>query len=526
MPFKKQQFIFLLLALVLFACKKEATTWEHRIRAPLLKGDLDIGELLPAEDLEADASRRLTLVRVDTLFQLPLDSILELPDTTLKKSYTAPVGGTTVSPGQSLINTDQTRVLQLPKSELSRVVLQKGTLHYEIKSTIGEQTLYEYRIPAATKNGQPLEVNASVPAGSQNDPSIVTGQRDLEGYKLDLTGPNGGKVNRFKTETQVRTDPGGSDVTLEANDSLVMRNSFIGAEPSFAKGYFGQHSFDRPYEEKALGLFDKIRSGSIDIDSVKVTFTIDNGIGMDARARIPMLKATGGQDNVSLSHSMIGQPINLSRASYKNGTMDHTVHKEVLTPQNSNVDAFIEALPQRIGHELELLTNPLGDISNGNDILLRGHTVHGRMRITLPLAFIANELTLADTLDWNIGNDGQSRKIEEGTFFLNVGNGFPMAMELSLHLHAKNGTRSATLFEDRTVPAAPTDASWKVTSKRDERIRFSLPESKMDAVRRAEEASVVARFNTPSTASHIDIYEHYSFDLQLTGDFRYQNQVE
>lgn len=526
MGVKKHWITLLIVGIGLFACKKEPTTWENRIRTPLLKGELKINELLPAEDLDANASRKLTLIRVDTLFELPLDSVLKLPDTTLQKSYITPVGGTTVSPGESLINTAQTRVLQLPKAEITRVVLQKGKLRYQVKSTIGERTLYEYRIPAATKGGDPFEMTVSVPAGSQSDPSIKEGERDLKGYSIDLTGPSGGKTNRFRTVTEVRIDPNGSEDTLEAGDKVVMKNSFKGLRPAFAKGYFGQHSLDQPYEEEALGLFDKVRSGSIDIDSVEVTLTIDNGIGMDARVTIPKLRAVGGHDNVKLSHSMIGSPINISRATYKNGTMDHTIHKEVLTPQNSNIDAFLEALPDRIGHELELMSNPLGDISSGNDILLDGHSVHGRMRIVLPLSFTANELTLTDTMDWNFGAEERKKRVEEGSFFLNVDNGFPMSVELSLHLHEKNGTRSATLFEDRTIPAAPTDASWKVTDKRQKRIRISVPAIKMDKIREAEKARVVARFNSPSNAPPIAIYEHYGIDLQLTGNFRYQNRLE
>lgn len=526
MPFKKYSITILLACLGSFACKKEPTTWENRIETPLLKGELGINGLLPAEDLNANASKKLTLVRVDTLFELALDSILKLPDTTLEKSYSAPFGGTTVSPGQSLTSSSQTRTLQVPKAELSRVVMEKGKLRYKVKSTIGERTLYNYRIPAATKNGQPLEVYASVPAGSLSDPSTVKGVKDLKGYSFDLTGPNGGKTNHFRTETQVRTDPEGSDIALETSDNVIIKNSFEGLRPEFAKGYFGQHSFDRPYSESRLGLFDKVRSGSIDIDSVRVELTIDNGIGMDARMTIPKLRASGGNDNVDLSHSMIGAPINISRAAYKNATMDHTVHQEIFTPQNSNVDAFLEALPQRIGHELELMTNPMGDISSGNDILMDGHSVHGRMRMILPLSFTANELTLADTMDWNFNTEGRNGKIEEGTFFLNVDNGFPMALELSLHLHREDGTRTSTLFDERSVAAAPTNASWKVIRERQKKIRISVPESKMVKIRNAEKAIVVARFNSPAGAPAIDIYEDHGIDLQLTGDFRYQNSLE
>ncbi len=515
----------LIFLLFLLGCKKEPTTWDQRIQAPLLKGELDLNHILSSEELKADSSQKLRLVRIDTLISLPLDSVLQLPDTTLYESYVAPGGGTTVSPGQSLINSTDTRKLQLPNAELKRAILHEGELHYRVKSTLAERSIYEYRIPAATKNGQALTIQTSCPPGTQSEPAVVTGVKDLKGYELDLTGPNGTEVNRFQTQIKLKSDPNGQSFTLQADDSVSIRNSFKGLEPRFAKGYFGNQQISKSYTESGLSLFDHIRSGSLDIDSVNVRFHIDNGIGMDARVEVKTIRSIGQQGNVDLSHSMIGNPINVSRAQYKNGTMQHTLHTEEMTPQNSNIDLFLESIPKKIGHELELETNPLGDVSNGNDIMLRGHNVHVRMRIGLPLSLIANDLTLVDTLEWNF-RKRENGKLQDGTLYIEVANGFPLSNELSLFLHDKDGKRIGTLFDSRTIAAAPVDGNWITTGVRSQRLRVQIPSHKADLLRKAEKASIVARFNTPVGAPHIDLYRYHGLKVQASADFRYQNRVE
>ncbi len=514
-----------IVVLFLIGCRKEPTTWNSRVEAPLLKGGLELKDLLPGNRLNSDSTGALRLVRTDTLIELPLDSILRLPDTSLFDSYVAPVGGNTVNPGQFLINNSNDQELKLAKAELVLAILNEGELQYRIKSTLPERTLYEYRVPSATKNGQPLTVQRSIPPGSQSDPSIVKGAKKLKGYRLDLRGPSGGSVNRFRTEAELRTDPNGQSFTLQANDSIRIRNSFKGLEPRLAKGYFGNRQVSEPYQEKDIELFEKIRSGALDIDSVNVRFTIDNGIGADARILLEELRSIGKNGNVDLSHPMIGSPINIGRAQYQNGNMDHTLHEEVMTPQNSNIDLFLESLPERIGHDLALELNPLGDVSNGNDVMLLDHSVHVRMRIGLPLSLIANDLTLADTLDWDFGGRRKG-ELKEGTLYLNVDNGFPLASELSLILHDENGERLGSLFEERTIAAATTDASWKVTGTNEQELRISVPPEKADLLRKADQASIIARFNTPSGSPHIDLYESYGLDVKASMDLRYQNRIE
>ena len=61
---------------------------------------------------------------------------------------------------------------------------------------------------------------------------------------------------------------------------------------------------------------------------------------------------------------------------------------------NSNIDAFIENLPDGITYDLDVTANPLGDVSNGNDFLYDDSRLTADLDVDIPLNIIATDLTL------------------------------------------------------------------------------------------------------------------------------------
>ena len=73
---------------MLCACKREeATTWVTGIKAPLAKGSLSISDLLPEEYLYADADQRWHFRIEKNLTDFQIDSLVEIPDTTIHKAF-------------------------------------------------------------------------------------------------------------------------------------------------------------------------------------------------------------------------------------------------------------------------------------------------------------------------------------------------------------------------------------------------------------------------------------------------------
>ena len=107
---------------------------------------------------------------------------------------------------------------------------------------------------------------------------------------------------------------------------MDLDNRFVDIIPDYARGYFGQRQVDVPFTTSSFDGFNNIIAGNLDVDQVDVELEIVNGVGVDAQATIQQLSAVNSNSGqiVNLSHSIIGNTVNLSRANdiKRLGTID------------------------------------------------------------------------------------------------------------------------------------------------------------------------------------------------------------
>ena len=82
---KKELILCLSLIAVLSACKKEKTNWDTAWEAPLAHGHLTINDMIPAEYTATNADDYLSLVIHEPVFGFSLDTLIQLPDTTVQE---------------------------------------------------------------------------------------------------------------------------------------------------------------------------------------------------------------------------------------------------------------------------------------------------------------------------------------------------------------------------------------------------------------------------------------------------------
>ena len=66
-------------------------------------------------------------------------------------------------------------------------------------------------------------------------------------------------------------------------------------------------------------------------------------------------------------HSSIGSSINLTRPNKTGWVVSPEVRTESYTTSNSNLDVFIENLPNQMSYEMQFQINPFGDVNNHGD---------------------------------------------------------------------------------------------------------------------------------------------------------------
>ena len=275
-------FSFLVLVLVFFSCRKdfERPNWDVDLLSPLIKTSLNLEDLLPDSVLQTNPDTSLKLVYEENIFDVNVDSIFQIPDTTISEVHIIPLSST-VLPGDSFYTEAEEYTLNVNNGVgLNYAEIESGFIEIEIFSEIKEKVIVIYTIPSATKNGDTLVVTDIINAATPGNPAYYSKTIDISGYQLDLTGISKSEINTFVTRAVGIVDTNAlSSVTLTVGEKITFNNKLIDIVPYFVRGYFGQQNFNYS-DTSSINAFNQIVSGSLDLEQVDVDIEFKNGIGM------------------------------------------------------------------------------------------------------------------------------------------------------------------------------------------------------------------------------------------------------
>jgi hypothetical protein len=513
--------LLILLAVSFSFCRKNGGTaaWDVDILTPLIKTELGINNIIADSLIQTQSDSSLTLVYDNTLYNLSVDSLVEFPDTITHQFFHIPVT-ITANPGQMVLNITDNKNLNLESAQLTQAIVKSGAIQLKIRNTIREKMLCTYQIPCANLNGAVLEITELIPAATAAGPYEFVKIIDISGYNINLKGPNNISYNKLTSVTKAWVNPSGSPVSITYNDSLLFDAKFNNVIIAYAKGYFGTTIFETGSQTANFDLFNKIISGQLSLEDVKMKLTISNGFGVDARFIFNKIQSINSRTNitVSLASPLIGSMININRAS-ETYNPDNPVTPSVFVYDlsTSNIKQLIENLPDKIGYSLDITTNPLGNVSTGNDFVYNSAGFNASLNMEIPLSIISQNLTLVDTLDFNL-DPQQGYSVNNGTLTLLADNGFPLASQLQIYiLNSENVVTDSLFSANNTINAAYTNSANIVTQKRQTKLYIPISNEKINSMYSANKVIVKARFDSP--ASYTKIYKNYALALKLTGDF-------
>jgi len=526
MRFIKPIILFCCCVVFFYSCRKELEkpSWDTQLLAPLVNASLSINNILPDSILQANADSTMKIVFQNDIYNLSMDTLFQIPDTILRNSYTLPFAFT-LNPGQNLVNNNVTETTyQIQDVQLRTTTIKSGFVTYKVISKVKEVVDFVYSIPCAKKNGIPFSINVSVPAANGSTPGVYNQTFDLSGYEISLTGIQNNRVNTIYTSLSATISPNGNPVAVSPIDSLIIENKFLDIIPFYAKGYFGNNTFNIGPETSNFDLFNKITDGTIQLEDVNFNLSLENPIGLDARVIISNLSSINTRTNttINLSNSVINSPININRASEYNGTVYPTYANFPLTVSNSNIKPMIENLPNKFGYNLQITTNPLGNVSGSNDFIYVDKLLKASLNMEIPLSLVATNLTLCDTIDFNISNNSEEQNIKSGILTLFASNGFPFDASVQLYTLNENNVITDSIFGyANTIDEAPINSSYRAIGKKLTKISIPVNESKINLLYNTKKIILKVKFNTSAQPNFIKIYSNYSIDIRIVGDFNY-----
>ena len=436
---KRKFLIPLFLTLLVVACKKEKTTWGSDWVVPLVNDTLDLKTLENDSTLGTTSDGFYTVDLTRTLLNIGLSDLLEVPDTSIIQDFVLAVPSINVPAGYTIVNEIEEHQINIPSAQLKRIRVSNGLIRVTVFNPISTICFFNVQLPGVTKNGQVFSQNYSVPAANGSQPGIATADLDISGYTLDLTGINGDAYNTLQSMMVITSDPAGGSVLVTNQQVFKVEASFENIRMDYARGYFGQRTYSDT-TNYLLNVLNIYESGFLDIPSTFLQVEIENGIKINAKAKITLVKNTNSSGNtVALVSPQIGSDILIDQAtgSWNSLTSSHT--QLDFTPSNSNLEEYIENLGKDHQLGFGIYLNPWGNVSGGWDEVFPNSRLKVKVKAQLPLSIGMDDLTLRDTFDIDIKQDKNITHVESGELVLNATNAFPFSGRIQLYFLNENG---------------------------------------------------------------------------------------
>jgi hypothetical protein len=488
--------------LVLVACKRKQAVWESDWQVPLLKDTLRLDQLVEENFLSVSGGYyELNIDR--TIFDLDLEDIVKIPDTTVSNSYAISLMSLNVPPGTAFVNNVEDHVMDLNGAELKKIRVRSGGITVSAQNPVGTKCYFVVELPGVSLNGTTLTQQFVAPAGSSSNPGVVTGFVDLTGYEMDLRGANGTSFNRIQSKMLVTSDLQGPAVTVTNQDSVRFNFTMDNVKIDYARGYFGSQVVSDTITEYIEALGD-ITGGLIDLPESTLALEIENGIKVSARLMLTQLKNTNHEGNaVALSHPAVGSWTTINSATGDFYTLDPSETTLEFNPQNSNLEQFLEnhGGSNEIGFKMQL--NPWGNVSGGWDEIFPQSALKVKLTGDMPLSIGLTDLVMQDTFAFSFKQDFTQTHIAAGTMWLKATNAFPFSGVVTLYLMDAQGNTVATVNSSSEVASSVYGTIVNGVLQKQSTVEFDLPDSVLDNLENVTQLSVRLKLNTPNPSTNI-----------------------
>lgn len=530
MPFLKQTGLLLVLFSLLFSCRKPVSVnWDVDLSIPLVNADLDIKNFFGDTLVSSDAGGLLHLKLDREIYALKLDSLFQLPDTSIVNSFTfqafVPL---TLNPGQTFTFFPPSALEFEFGSDaaLKRFDVHSGVLNVKFSNDLTEAMDLVYIIPNATKNGQPLTISATIPPGQNS----LSKTYDLAGYEMNLRGKNGTDYNTIIQTYTLSVNPNSNTVTVTYGKGAKAELTYSKIIPQYIEGYFGKQTLTIDTDTARIDLGKTFTSSNFMLDQVKMDFYLQNEIGAEFSASLSDIKSinTSNQNTVALQSSQLAA-INLNRASKVGQTVFPSVKPLYFNNTNSNIVPFLSNLPDKLSYQGKINLNPLqpSNSSGYNDFAFYNTGLRIWADVDIPLRYRADYFLLQSSGAISVGNTEQLDRVNTGYFNVIAENGFPFQVLLQAYLKDENGVLLDSIFEpgQNLIPSGVLNSQNDVTSAVHSNLKIPVSESKIEALKKAKTIEIKTYLLMPPGPALINLYEKYKFKIKIIAELNYRVEV-
>jgi hypothetical protein len=485
-----------------YSCKKEGTSWNVDLEAPLVHDTLSLKNWVNDSSLtETNGEIQVNLTR--TLLDIGFSELIKIHDTSVVQLFSPIITLSNIPPGTTFVNAVEEHTFDLDDIQLKSIRVKDGRVKVKVFNPLGTKVLFKVQMPGVTQNGVMFEQNYSVDAGSVASPTVKEELLDLTNYQIDLRGLSGLEYNILQTKLTLTTDPNGAPVSISSAYDFKFEASLTDIKVDYAKGYFGSKVFS-DVADFNIDFMGKITEGTLDLPQTALQITVENGIKVPIRGQLHYLKNTNELGNtVSLTSPEIGPSFYISPAVGSWSSLQSNAQQLSFNSSNSNLESFLENLGASNQASYEVQLNPWGNISAGNDEAFPNSRIKVKASAQLPLKLGFNGLTLRDTFDINFKQNDNKTHVESGLIYLDVSNAFPFSCDPVLYLMTEDGQILHTLIGSSQISSCEMAAIDPLDGlkKQPSHIEFLLEKDVLADLGVMKKIIVEARFDSPNTST-------------------------
>jgi hypothetical protein len=305
------------------------------------------------------------------------------------------------------------------------------------------------------------------------------------------------------------TRPNGTTIVL---NGLSMKFDIL--KFSYMDGYFGNHVFDIKGNTIKLNIYDSWKKGGIVFDNPIITLNVDNAFGFPVRSKINSFYATTVDNKQFVFESeYIKKGIDFGYPTVNEiGKAKTTIFK--FDNSNSNIGSVFKNKIASVVYDFDAVANPDGDINVKNFFNSDAYFAVN-VNVELPMKLSIDELTIEDTIDFEIGTYDGVNNIE---LSFDINNRFPLGMKLESKLLDQNSNVVYKIEGSNaiTVEPATINIDGKTTTPSKLLKKIKVNDVEFQAILKAKKAILTATFDSKlNTQNTVWLYNDYGIDFNL-----------
>ncbi len=520
-------FLLFVSSFILPSCKK-TTSWDVDAAFPIAKSYLNISNFFGDTIFKADANNLLHIAFSKDIVNYTMDSLVKLPDTTVDASYVLAFYYN-INPGTQIYTnaTSSTREITFDVNngvELNTAIIRSGAIKIEFSNTCSQPLNFNYDINSATKWGNVFHINQTVPANTNSFIKYYL----LDGYSLNFRGLNTNQVNTLVQTYTISADVSGQTDTIKPMQGLGIKLSYVNIIPEYIQGYFGQQDLSFGPDSSKLDFLGNVGINNLALTQSSINFRIINEFGIEMSSAINSVKSikTTPTNIISLNAGTLLSTININRATKTNNASNPVfpfVKQINVNSTNSNLNPFLQNLPNYLGYSIKATINPLGNISAGNDFAYYGKGLRVIADVDIPLKLSANYFKLENFSKVDLTQLKEIRNVNACQIFVDAINNYPFKAQLQGYLLNDQNQIIDSLFlpGQNFIQSASTNLNNDVLNPINSQLIAEFDKSKIEHLTQCKQIKFVSYMFLQNQPTPIKINNDSYLDVTVSANVNY-----